>query len=657
MATTTPTVWAGLTKANVADAPGVGAAGGTRNEQSNSRIISTADGGFFLVWEDWSGAYNGGLEPRDVTARTFDFLGGKTGSEFNGSYIYNDFDQQAPAIAQRSDGTLVVAYQTTDAAGAGDLENIDVSLFTGTNQGHVDFREGFGALSVHNDTSPAITALSNNRYVVIFANDEAGNNDLSSFIVSPALDINNLPSGTKSSEVKLESLAASATRPDAVTLSNGNYVVAYQSSTNAGDIAFTLRSGTDSANILSGTVASSANAETAPQVAALKGGGFVITWNDAAGDGAANGGIKARVYKSDGTLAVASTLTVNTTTPGLQNEASVIGLADGGFLIAWSDDVSNSVKGQRYSSTGVKVGTEFSVAAGDATHDYTQPDLALMSDGRVAVSVTGNVSGNKDIYTIILDPRTTVDGTSNADTLTSRKDGAVVNGLAGADKLLGYAGADKLDGGLGADTMTGGNGNDTYVVSEAGDQTTEVSGAAGSGIDTVESVISRTLGNFLENLTLTGTAKLSGTGNTLNNVLTGNTANNTLNGLSGNDTINGGAGNDVLTGSTGNDFFDFTTTLSSTTNRDTITDFNPVADTIRLENAIFTQLTATGTLSFAAFWASSTGAAHDADDRIVYNTTTGALSYDSNGSAAGGVTFFATLSTKPVLTRFDFIVM
>ena len=111
-----------------------------------------------------------------------------------------------------------------------------------------------------------------------------------------------------------------------------------------------------------------------------------------------------------------------------------------------------------------------------------------------------------------------------------------------------------LNSGVGIDTLIGGLGNDSYTVDNGGDIVTETSTLA-TEIDTVNSSVTYTLSANVERLTLTGTANIDGTGNTLANTLTGNTGNNILDGGDGNDSLNGGVGIDTLIGGLGNDTY------------------------------------------------------------------------------------------------------
>jgi Ca2+-binding RTX toxin-like protein len=124
----------------------------------------------------------------------------------------------------------------------------------------------------------------------------------------------------------------------------------------------------------------------------------------------------------------------------------------------------------------------------------------------------------------------------------------------GGDILDGGVGNDWLDGGGGSDRMIGGLGDDSYVLSAASDVVVEL---AGEGCDLVLSAFTYALGAEVENLTLTGTKAINGTGNALGNVLTGNAAANGLWGGAGDDILIGGAGNDTLTGQDGADTYLF----------------------------------------------------------------------------------------------------
>jgi len=113
------------------------------------------------------------------------------------------------------------------------------------------------------------------------------------------------------------------------------------------------------------------------------------------------------------------------------------------------------------------------------------------------------------------------------------------------DTIYGESGNDLLDGGDGADKMMGGIGDDTYVVDHKTDKVIEL---PGEGIDQINSSVSFVLPSNVENLTLTGTEDLRGTGNDLDNIIIGNTGNNQLVGNCGDDTLIGGLGNDIYKG-------------------------------------------------------------------------------------------------------------
>lgn len=285
-------------------------------------------------------------------------------------------------------------------------------------------------------------------------------------------------------------------------------------------------------------------------------------------------------------------------------------------------------------------------------------------------------------------------GTPGGNSLTGTSATQNIYGLQGNDSLKGLAGDDFIDGGSGNDLLDGGtddddlsgkSGNDTYVVDSFLDDVTE---DANQGIDTVRSATFWRLGDNLENLTLTGSA-FSGTGNSLNNKLIGNDSNNSLNGAGGRDTIGGragfdflkgdlgndtlyggddydsitggpgndrlvgGAGADRLTGSSGQDYFAF---KAKTEGKDTITDFSVTDDTIWVSKAGFGGGLVAGASITTAQFRLGTGA-DDASDRIIYNKSTGSLSFDVDGQGGIGQVQLAQISTGLNLTKNDIVVI
>jgi Ca2+-binding RTX toxin-like protein len=143
-----------------------------------------------------------------------------------------------------------------------------------------------------------------------------------------------------------------------------------------------------------------------------------------------------------------------------------------------------------------------------------------------------------------------LEGANGKDTLLGGDGDDRLFGGDSDDELDGGAGNDRLQGDLGTNKLTGGAGNDIYVLSGGTDTIIELKD---EGIDEVLTQSDYTLSGYLENLTLTGTLNVDGTGNEAANLITGNYGDNELAGLAGNDTLSAGNGNDRLDGGTGKD--------------------------------------------------------------------------------------------------------
>jgi Ca2+-binding RTX toxin-like protein len=159
----------------------------------------------------------------------------------------------------------------------------------------------------------------------------------------------------------------------------------------------------------------------------------------------------------------------------------------------------------------------------------------------------------------------TITGNELVNRLEGRGGHDVLNGIGGNDLLFGGGGNDTLNGGGGDDRMLGGAGNDRFFVNSLADRVFEtVTGSPADtndagGTDTVNSSITLSLNayngvKFVENLVLTGTSVINGTGNDLANVITGNEAVNRLAGGNGNDRLLGKGGDDILLGENNDDW-------------------------------------------------------------------------------------------------------
>ncbi len=262
-------------------------------------------------------------------------------------------------------------------------------------------------------------------------------------------------------------------------------------------------------------------------------------------------------------------------------------------------------------------------------------DLLDFSDGTVGMTFTLTQSaasssiangtaglGNNDTYQNMEG----VIGTNFNDTITgSNVANDILRGGDGNDILNGAGGtADLID-------FTGGTAGITFTLVQSGIGIAFNASGAGLGTDTysnMEGVIGTAFADTL-------------TGSLGNDILRGGGGNDILSGGDGNDMLTGGTGADILTGGNGNDSFIFNSALN---NVDTITDLDAnAADSIVLDNDIFTALGVIGTLATANFAANAGGNAGDADDYILYDTGTGDLYYDADGNGAGAKILFARI--------------
>jgi serralysin len=321
----------------------------------------------------------------------------------------------------------------------------------------------------------------------------------------------------------------------------------------------------------------------------------------------------------------------------------------------------------------------------NASVSYTLPAWVnnLTLTGADHIGGTGNelpnaITGNSgDNILEGLDGHDLIDGGAGNDFFRPGKGDDTLFGGGGQDAFVINSGSSPSDD-HGSDSIDGGEGVDWIAFSEAGNGTTHaVAINLGAGTYSIFDPAGAVHGAVLnvENVQ----------GSEFSDEITGSEASNNLSGVAGNDTIrglggddlleaifgnhlfDGGAGDDVLFGAFGSDtlaggvgndtlqgdpigldpgadtfLFNVAPGLA---NADLIRDFGSGPDLVLLDGTSHANAGLPG--RFAAgdprFWSSTTGTAHDADDRVIYNTANGQLWYDADGNGAGAAQVIATL--------------
>jgi Ca2+-binding RTX toxin-like protein len=285
-------------------------------------------------------------------------------------------------------------------------------------------------------------------------------------------------------------------------------------------------------------------------------------------------------------------------------------------------------------------GGRFAIEAGSFLYLKGALDYEAATSHQIVVKAV-DAYGGEFIKTLTINVTNVVENTP-----------VVRSGTATSERLAGENGNDWLSGIDGDDTLSGGNGNDLLVGGDSNG--IEASGNdrldGGAGNDRLYGCTGNDAlyGSDGNDVVVGGNGDLpSG-----NDFLSGGNGNDSLYGGDGADILYGNNGKDLLNGGSGKDSFMFNARLTSA-NLDSIIDFKPVDDTIKLSRSIFTKISK-GTLSSKAFVIGDR--VKDKDDRIIYHKKAGALFYDPDGTGAAKAVQFATIQKNLILTHKDFLI-
>jgi len=471
--------------------------------QIKPAITALADDRFVVTWN----SDNGGQY--DIVGRVFHADGTPAGDEF----IVNaasSTDQYEPSITGLADSRFVVTWYS--------FEDGQYDVF-----GRVfnaDATPAGGEFIVNTTTAsdqsqPVITGLSDGRFVVTWQSFEGGQFDIRGRVYNADAT----PAG---SDFILNSpTAMHQYEPSIAGLSDGGFVVMWQI---IGSDQFDIQGRVFDADGIPAGGDFIVNTTTigdqfSPAVTRLTDGRFVVIWESSEG-GANSFDIRGRVFNADGTPA-RDDFIVNTTSVGTQFDPSVMALADGGFVVAWSSDESGQpdIRGRVFRADGTAADDDFILNTRTAG-GQSSPSLVVLADGRLAAIWTSLEDGANSFVIrgesvslepahVPPDPTGMIRGTTGRDRLVGSNGGDQILGLGGDDKLQGRKGNDLLDGGRGDDVLLGGPGADRLY--------------GGAGNDELE-------------------------GDDGNDLLDGGTGNDELKGGDGKDILLGGAGRDELSG-------------------------------------------------------------------------------------------------------------
>jgi len=361
------------------------------SSQWHPTIADLENGGFVVSWHTNDTNQDG--SGWAIKAQVFKSSGARQGEEF----LVNSEKaslQGSPVVSSLTTGGFVVSWETLDSVQDGEAIAIKAQVFdtSGSKQGGEFLVNTQGA---SDQFRPTITGLQNGGFVVIWQTDDPAQDGSGSAIKAQVFDPLGLKVG---GEFLVNSeTASSQVRPTVADLYSGGFVASWETRDVAQDgsssaIKAQVFDGMGSkvgGEILVNTEA--ARFQTDPAIASLLGGGFVVSWhtNDPSQDGSANA-VKAQIFDAQGSK-VNGEILVNTEAEGAQLYSTITGLQDGGFVTSWetwdaAQDASvHAVKAQVFDAAGAKVGVEFLVNT-EAAGIQDEPTITGLQNGGFVVS-------------------------------------------------------------------------------------------------------------------------------------------------------------------------------------------------------------------------------------------------------------------------------
>jgi Ca2+-binding RTX toxin-like protein len=466
----------------------------TFGSQGEASVTALADGRFVATWTDFAGEFDdlfGGV----IRAQLFNADGSKAGAELLVSPTGFVLQTQS-SVAATADGGFVVSWTDDNRMGEVDAGTAIRAQVFGADGQKAGQPILVNSTTGEDQRESAVTALADGQFIVTWRDESetAGDTD-GSAVRAQIFDAEGAKVGNEFLINKTTSKDQS--QPAIAMLSDGRFVVSYSDGSAAGADPSSAgvraqifnANGTKSGNEFLVNTATKGD-QFASALTALTGGGFVATWTDFGSNAGDNAGaaVRAQVFNSAGAKVGAEFL-VNTVTANSQSTPVIATLPDGRFVISWNDDSSNltDIRAQVFNADGSKSGEEFVVNTTTSSLQ-NESTITVLADGRFVIGWTdfsglaGGESGS-GVMAQVFDPRTAAILT-NGSALDDQYVGTAFNdslaGALGDDQLDGQGGNDVIFGGDGRDILRGGLGHDDLGGDGGADQL-----IAGSGNDSL----------------------------------------------------------------------------------------------------------------------------------------------------------------------------